>query len=55
MILINIALIILGVLYGVGLVTNFTMWKYQRDYLSISLNTFTVLLLISSGILNILG
>ena len=37
MIVINIALIILGILYGVGSVTNFKEWHYRHDYLAIIL------------------
>ena len=52
MIVINIALIILGVLYGVGSVTNFKGWHYRHDYLAIALSVFTSILLIVAGILN---
>ena len=36
MIVINIALVILGILYGVGSVTNFKEWYYRHDYLAIN-------------------
>ena len=45
MIVINIALIILGILYGVGSVTNFKEWYYRHDYLAIALSVFTSILL----------
>ena len=46
MIVINIALIILGILYGVGSVTNFKEWYYRHDYLAIMC---IYIYLISSG------
>ena len=52
MIVINITLIILGILYGVGSVTNFKEWHYRHDYLAIALSVFTSILLIVAGILN---
>ena len=52
MFVINIALIILGVLYGVGSVTNFKEWYYRRDYLAIMLSVFTSILLAVAGVLN---
>lgn len=54
MIVINIALVILGILYGVGSVTNFKEWYYRHDYLAIILSVFTSILLIVAGVLNIL-
>ena len=51
MIVINIALIILGILYGVGSVTNFKEWYY----LAIMLSVFTSILLVVAGILNVLN
>lgn len=54
MIVINIALIILGILYGVGSVTNFKEWYYRHDYLAIMLSVFTSILLVVAGVLNIL-
>lgn len=54
MIVINIALIILGILYGVGSVTNFKEWYYRHDYLAIALSVFTSILLVVAGVLNIL-
>lgn len=53
MIVINIALIILGILYGVGSVTNFKEWYYRHDYLAIMLSVFTSVLLVVAGILNV--
>ena len=53
MIVINIALIILGVLYAVGSVTNFSEWYYRHDYLAIALSVFTSILLLLAGVLNI--
>ena len=53
MIVINIALIILGILYGVGSVTNFKEWYYRHDYLAIALSVFTSILLVVAGILNV--
>ena len=44
MIVINIALVILGILYGVGSVTNFKEWHYRHDYLAI-IKLFSSLLL----------
>lgn len=55
MIVINIALIILGILYGVGSVTNFKEWYYRHDYLAIMLSVFTSILLVVAGILNTLN
>ena len=55
MIVINIALVILGILYGVGSVTNFKEWFYRLDYLSIMLSVFTSILLAVAGVLNILN
>ena len=55
MIVINIALIILGILYGVGSVTNFREWYYRHDYLTITLSVFTSILLLLAGVLNILN
>ena len=55
MIVINIALIILGILYVVGSVTNFREWYYQHDYLAIALSVFTSILLLLAGVLNILN
>ena len=52
MIVINIALVILGILYGVGSVTNFSEWYYRHDYLAIALSVFTSILLILAGIFN---
>ena len=49
MIVINIALVILGILYGVGSVTNFKEWYYRHDYLAI----FTSILLVVAGVLNV--
>lgn len=54
MIVINIALIILGILYGVGSVTNFKEWYYRHDYLAIMLSIFTSILLVVAGVLNVL-
>ncbi len=53
MIVINIALVILGILYGVGSVTNFKEWYYRHDYLAIMLSVFTSILLVVAGILNV--
>ena len=53
MIVINIALIILGILYGVGSVTNFKEWYYRHDYLAIMLSVFTSILLVVAGVLNV--
>ena len=53
MIVINIALIILGILYGVGSVTNFKEWYYRHDYLAIALSVFTSVLLVVAGVLNV--
>ena len=53
MIVINIALIILGILYGVGSVTNFKEWHYRHDYLAIMLSVFTSILLVVAGVLNV--
>ena len=53
MIVINIALIILGILYGVGSVTNFKEWYYRHDYLAIALSVFTSILLLVVGVLNV--
>ena len=55
MIVIDIALIILGILYGVGSVTNFSEWYYKHDYLAIVLSVFTSFLLLLAGVLNILN
>ncbi len=55
MIVINIALIILGILYGVGSVTNFKEWYYRHDYLAIALSVFTSILLVVAGVLNTLN
>ena len=55
MIVINIALVILGILYGVGSVTNFKEWYYRHDYLAIMLSVFTSILLVVAGILNMLN
>ena len=55
MIVINIALIILGILYGVGSVTNFKEWYYRHDYLAIMLSVFTSILLVVAGVLNVLN
>lgn len=55
MIVINIALVILGILYGVGSVTNFKEWYYRHDYLAIMLSVFTSILLVVAGILNVLN
>ena len=55
MIVINIALIILGILYGVGSVTNFKEWYYRHDYLAIMLSVFTSILLVVAGVLNTLN
>ena len=55
MIVINIALIILGILYGVGSVTNFREWYYRHDYLAIALSVFTSILLVVAGVLNTLN
>ena len=55
MFVINIALIILGILYGVGSVTNFKEWYYRHDYLAIMLSVFTSILLVVAGILNVLN
>ena len=52
MIVINIALVILGILYGVGSVTNFKEWYYRHDYLAIALSVFTSILLVVAGVLN---
>ena len=52
MIVINIALIILGILYGVGSVTNFKEWYYRHDYLAIMLSVFTSIFLVVAGVLN---
>ena len=51
MIVINIALIILGILYGVGSVTTFKEWYYRHDYLAIMLSVFTSILLVVAGVL----
>lgn len=53
MIVINIALVILGILYGVGSVTNFKEWYYRHDYLAIILSVFTSILLVVAGALNV--
>ena len=53
MIVINIALIILGILYGVGSVTNFKEWYYRHDYLAIMLRVFTSIFLVLVGVLNV--
>ena len=53
MIVINIALVILGILYGVGSVTNFKEWYYHHDYLAIMLSIFTSILLVVAGVLNV--
>ena len=53
MIVINIALVILGILYGVGSVTNFKEWYYRHDYLAIILSVFTSILLVVAGVLNV--
>ena len=53
MIVINIALVILGILYGVGSVTNFKEWYYRHDYLAIMLSIFTSILLVVAGVLNV--
>ena len=53
MIVINIALIILGILYGVGSVTNFKEWYYRHDYLAIMLSVFTSIFLVLVGVLNV--
>ena len=55
MIVINIALVILGILYGVGSVTNFKEWYYRHDYLAIALSVFTSILLVVAGVLNVLN
>ena len=55
MIVINLALIILGILYGVGSVTNFSEWYYKHDYLAIALSIFTSIFLVLAGALNILN
>ena len=55
MIVINIALVILGILYGVGSVTNFKEWYYRHDYLAIMLSVFTSILLVVAGVLNTLN
>ena len=55
MIVINITLIILGILYGVGSVTNFKECHYLHDYLDIMLSIFTSILLVVAGILNVLN
>ncbi|ABB77621.1 hypothetical protein [Lactococcus phage 712] len=55
MIVINIALIILGILYGVGTVTNFKKWYYRHDYLPIMLSVFTSIFLVVAGVLNVLN
>ena len=52
MIVINIALVILGILYGVGSVTNFKEWYYRHDYLAIALSVFTSIFLVLAGVLN---
>ena len=52
MIVINIAMIILGILYGVGSVTNFKEWYYRHDYLAIALSVFTSIFLVLAGVLN---
>ena len=53
MIIITIALVILGILYGVSSVTNFKEWYYRHDYLAIILSVFTSILLVVTGILNV--
>ena len=53
MIVINIALVILGILYGVGSVTNFKEWYYRHDYLAIALSVFTSIFLVLAGVLNV--
>ena len=53
MIVINIALVILGILYGVGSVTNFKELYYRHDYLAIMLSVFTSILLVVAGVLNV--
>ena len=55
MIVINIALVILGILYGAGSVTNFSEWYYRHDYLAITLSVFTSILLLLAGVFNILN
>ena len=55
MIVINIALVILGILYGIGSVTNFKEWYYRHDYLAIMLSVFTSILLVVAGLLNVLN
>ena len=55
MIVINIALVILGILYGVGSVTNFKEGYYRHDYLAIALSIFTSILLVVAGVLNVLN
>ena len=55
MIVINIALVILGILYGGGSVTNFEEWYYRHDYLAIALSIFTSIFLVVAGILNVLN
>lgn len=55
MIVINIALVILGILYGIGSFTNFSEWYYRHDYLAIALSVFTSILLLLAGVLNILN
>ena len=52
MIVINIAFIILGILYGVGSDTNFKEWYYRHDYLAIALSVFTSIFLVLAGVLN---
>ena len=55
MIVINVALFVFGILYGVGSVTNFKEWYYRHDYLAIALSVFTSVLLLLAGVLNILN
>ena len=55
MIVINIVLITLGILYGVGSATNFKEWYYRHDYLAIMLSVFTSIFLEVAGIINVLN
>ena len=55
MIVINSAVDILGILYGVGSDTNFKEWYYRHDYLAIILSMFTSILLVVAGVLNTLN
>ena len=55
MMVINISLVILGILFGVGSVTNFKEWYYRHDYLAIAFSVFISIFLVLAGVLNILN